>query len=200
MKQISILILLAAILLPSPLEAKTLSLKDYPIVIGCKNIKTWKFVDPKNSSIEDGACLIWPNMKNMMLPSKPQMKLLKEVFKDKAAIITAITIINHESQFNSKAKWCHKWGCDYGLLQIRDVNGGKKMTDKQQMEWFRDRKASQLKKWGNCSHRLKDGQEATLRCVFARHNWVLNGQAKYPTQRYQEWKFYNEYFWDYSFK
>lgn len=40
MKQISILILLAAILLPSPLEAKTLSLKDYPIVIGCKNIKT----------------------------------------------------------------------------------------------------------------------------------------------------------------
>lgn len=185
--------------MPNFANAKTLNLKDYPIVVGCKNVKTGKFVDPKNSSIEDGACLIWPNMKNMLIPSKSQMKLLKEVFNDKAAIITAITLINHESQFNSKAKGCHKGGCDYGLFQIRDVNGGKKMDDKKQMEWFRDRKASQLKKGGNCNHRLKDGQEATLRCVFARHNGVLSGKAAYPTARYQDWKFYNEYFKDYEF-
>lgn len=44
--------------MPSFADAKTLKLKDYPIVVGCKNVKTGKFVDTKNNSIEDGACLI----------------------------------------------------------------------------------------------------------------------------------------------
>lgn len=185
---------------PQHLEAKqSLKLESYPIIIACKNTKTNEFVKPKNKSIEDGGCLIGKNMKNIMLPSKDQMKLMKEVFKDRASIITAITLMNHESQFNPKAKGCHKGGCDYGLFQIRDVNGGKKLTQKEQMEWFRDRKASQLKKWGNCSHRLKEWQEATLRCIFARHHGDLKGSAKYPSDRYNEWKFYNEYFKDYSF-
>ncbi len=183
---------------PQHLEAKqSLKLESYPIIIACKNTKTNEFVKPKNKSVEDGGCLIGKNMKNVLLPSKDQMKLMKEVFKDRDAIITAITLMNHESQFNAKAKGCHKKGCDIGLFQIRDIYGWAKKTQKEQMIWFRDRKAAQIK--GNCSHRVEEWQEATLRCIFARHRGDLSGQAKYPTDRLNDWKFYKEYLKDFSF-
>ena len=171
-------------------------LKDYPIIIACFNQSTWQFVTPRNESVEDGGCLIWPNMKNILLPSKSQMRMLKKVYGDRTSIITAITLINHESQFNHNSKWCHKWGCDYGLLQIRDVNGGKKMTQEQQMQWFKTRKAHQMhnKNWTCSRTTAKGNQENTLRCIFARHNGVLDFYAKYPSDRLREHRFYTKYF------
>ena len=169
-------------------------LKDYPIIIKCFNQDTWEFVNPRNESVEDGGCLIGKNMKNILLPSKHQMREMKAVFGDRASIITAITLINHESQFNPKSKGCHWNGCDYGLLQIRDVNGGKNMTTKQQMEWFKKRKAHQMTV-GTCSRTTAKGnRNNTLRCIFARHNGVLDFYAKYPSDRLREHKFYTEYF------
>lgn len=171
-------------------------LKDFPIIIACFNQSTGEFVAPRNESVEDGGCLIWPNMKNILLPSKSQMRLLKKVYGDRASIITAITLINHESQFNHKSKWCHNGGCDYGLLQIRDVNGGKNMTQEQQMQWLKTRKAHQMyNPKGTCvKTTAKGNQDNTLRCIFARHNGVLDFYAKYPLDRLREHKFYTKYF------
>jgi len=78
--------------------------KDYPIIIACFNQNTGTFHTPKNESVEDGGCLIGKNMKNILLPSKSQMRMLKEVYGDRLSIITAITLINHESQWNHKSK------------------------------------------------------------------------------------------------
>ena len=186
------------LLLTSPINVQaketTVKLKDYPIIIACENIYTGEFKTPKNESVEDNGCALWKGYKNILLPSKAQMKLLKEVYTSKDEIITAMVLINHESQFNKNAKGCHKNGCDYGLLQIRDVNGWKNMTQKEQMEWFKKRKASQLKKGGNCYKRMNESQENGVRCVFARHHWDLSGKNKYPTARYNEWKYYQKYF------
>lgn len=166
--------------------------RDYPILIGCRNQVTGEIKKPLNSSPQDWGCFYGKNWKNLMFPSKSQYKTMQEVYKNRGAIVTALVLINHESQFNSKAKWCHKWWCDYWLLQIRDIYGGAKMSDKQQMEWFKKRKEWQISPQGNCYHRvLQKDKEKLLRCVFARHNGVLSGQAKYPSDRYAEWKFYN---------
>lgn len=173
-------------------EAQKIVPRDYPILVWCRNQVTGEIRNPMNASAQDGGCFYGKNWKNLMFPSKSQMKLLKEVYGNRGAIVTAMTLINHESQFNSKAKWCHKGGCDYWLLQIRDVNGGKNMTDKQQLEWLKNRKAWQISPQGNCYKRvLEKNKEKLLRCVFARHNGVLSGQAKYPSDRYAEWNFYN---------
>lgn len=165
--------------------------KDYPTIIGCINQYTGEIKKPLNQTYS--ACYHWSKgWKNLRFPSKAQLKTMREVFDTRAKLITAMTLINHESQFDSKAKGCHKWWCDYGLLQIRDVNGWKNMTDREQMEWFSKRKAWQLSPKGNCYHRVKEwNRENLLRCVFARHNWVLDWKAKYPSDRYAEWKFYN---------
>lgn len=164
---------------------------DYPIIIGCINQITWEIKKPLNQTY--AACYHWSKgWKNLRFPSKTQLKTMNEVFKSRASIITAMTLINHESQFDSKAKWCHKWWCDYGLFQIRDVNWWKKMSDKQQMEWFKKRKAWQLSSKWNCYQRVLQGShEKVLRCVFARHHWDLKWTAKYPTDRLAEWKFYS---------
>lgn len=122
------------------------------------------------------------------------MKEIKEVFGDRASMITAITLMNHESQFNPRTVGCHKNGCDYGLFQIRDINGGKTMTTKEQMQWFKKRKAHQMSV-GTCSRTTKAGNRNTiLRCIFARHNGVLDFYAKYPSDRLREHEFYTEYF------
>lgn len=166
--------------------------RDYPILIGCRNQATGEIKKPLNSSPQDWGCFYGKNWKNLMFPSKSQYKTMQEVYKNRGAIVTALVLINHESQFNSKAKWCHKWWYDHWLLQIRDIYGGAKMTDKQQMEWFKKRKEWQISPQGNCYHRvLQKDKEKLLRCVFARHNGVLSGQAKYPSDRYAEWNFYN---------
>ena len=197
MKPILILLIILLALNAGKTEAKETSIifKDYPIIIACFNQTTGTFHTPKNESVEDGGCLIGKNMKNILLPSKSQMRLLKEVYGDRLSIITAITLINHESQFNHKSKWCHNGGCDYGLMQIRDVNGGKNMTEKQQMEWFKTRKAHQMHnpRWTCSRTTAKGNQDNTLRCVFARHNGVLDFYAKYPSDRLREHKFYKQY-------
>jgi len=165
--------------------------KDYPIIIGCINQYTGEIKNPLNQTYS--ACYHWTKWwKNLRFPSKKQYETMKIVFNTRAKMVTALTLINHESQFDSKAKWCHKWWCDYGLLQIRDVNWWKNMTDRQQMEWFSNRKAWQLSPKGNCYHRVQEwNRENLLRCVFARHHGDKLGTAKYPSDRYSEWKFYN---------
>lgn len=169
-------------------------LKDYPIIIACYNQNTGEFVEPRNESVEDGGCLIGKNMKNILLPSKSQMRMLKKVYGDRTSIVTAITLINHESQFDKNAKGCHKYGCDYGLFQIRDVNGGKNMTQEQQMEWFKVRKNAQINKGGTCSRTAASGnREKLIRCVFARHNGALDFYSKYPSDRLNERNFYESY-------
>lgn len=173
-------------------ETPKIQARDYPILVWCRNQVTGEIKKPMNSSPQDWGCFYGKNWKNLMFPSKSQMKLLKEVYWSRGGIVTAMTLINHESQFNSKAKWCHKWWCDYWLLQIRDIYGGAKMTNKQQMEWFKKRKEWQISPQGNCYKRvLQKDKEKLLRCVFARHNGALLGTDKYPTDRYAEWKFYN---------
>lgn len=186
---LKILILILAIW-TIPANAKTIP-KDYPIIIGCINQITWEIKKPLNQTFS--ACYHWTKWwKNLRFPSKKQFELMKQVYNTRAKIITAIVLINHESQFDSNAKWCHKFWCDYWIFQIRDINGGKWMTDKKQMEWFRYRKAWQLSTKGNCYNRVLEGnKENLLRCVFARHNGTLSWQSKYPTDRYEEWKFYN---------
>lgn len=164
--------------------------REFPAVIACINQVTWEIRKPLNDS--ESACFHWQNWKNLRFPSRSQLTEMRKVFRDRASLVTAITLINHESQFNSKAKWCHRWGCDYGLFQIRDVNWWKKMTDKQQMEWFYKRKTWQLSSSWNCHHRVVErNHEKILRCIFARHHWDLLWTAQYPTARLQEWKFYN---------
>lgn len=164
--------------------------KDYPIIIGCINQFTGEIKKPLSQ--EYWACYHWSKWwKNLRFPSKEQLKLMKEVYKNRAWMVTAMTLMNHESQFNKDAKWCHKGGCDYSLFQIRDVNGWKTMTQKQQMQWFATRKASQIKAWWNCSQHVKSWQERLLRCIFARHRWDTDGFAKYPSDRLKEWRFYN---------
>lgn len=164
--------------------------KDYPIIIGCINQITGEIRSPLNQTYS--ACYHGSKgWKNLRFPSKKQMELMKKVYDTRAKIVTAMTLMNHESQFDSKAKWCHKWWCDYWLFQIRDSNGWAKMSDLQQMEWFRDRKAWQLSSKWNCYRRIQEwNRENLLRCVFARHHGDLKGTAKYPADRYDEWKFY----------
>lgn len=162
---------------------------DYPIIVGCINQYTWEIRKPLNQTYS--ACYHGTKWwKNLRFPSKTQFKLLREVFKNKRGMVTAMTLINHESQFDPKAKGCHKGWCDIGLFQIRDIYWGGKMTQKQQMEWFRDRKAWQLSVKGNCYQHINSWTERLLRCVFARHRWDTDGYAKYPTERLAEWKFY----------
>jgi hypothetical protein len=48
---------------------------------------------------------------------------------------------------------------------------------------------------GTCSRTTKEwNREKILRCIFARHNGVLDFNAKYPSDRLKEHKFYTEYF------
>lgn len=166
--------------------------KDYPIIIGCINQYTGEIKKSLNQTFS--ACYHGTKgWKNLRFPSKKQFETMKKIYDTRAKMITAMTLINHESQFDSNAKWCHKWWCDYGLFQIRDKNWWKWMTNEQQMKWFRDRKAWQLSPKGNCYRRvLEKNHENLLRCVFARHHWDLKGTAKYPSDRYAEWKFYNQ--------
>lgn len=164
--------------------------KDYPIIIGCINQYTWEIKSPLNQTYS--ACYHWTKWwKNLRFPSKEQLKLMREVYKNRAWIVTAMTLINHESQFDKNAKWCHKGWCDIWLFQIRDIYWGWKMTQKQQMEWFANRKAWQMSEKWNCYQHKDSWQERMLRCVFARHRWDTNGFAKYPSDRLTEWKFYN---------
>lgn len=165
--------------------------KEYPIIIWCINQITWEIRKPLNQTF--AGCYHWSKgWKNLRFPSKEQLRLMKEVYKTRAWVVTAMTLMNHESQFNPKAKGCSKNWCDIWLFQIREVNWGAKMNDKQQMEWFAKRKEWQLSPKWNCYHRVKEwNHEKILKCVFARHNWVLVWTAPYPTKRYEEWKFYN---------
>ena len=77
---------------------------DYPYIIACRNQITGEIKKPINSNTDDGGCFYGKNWKNLMFPSRSQLKDLKSVYIDRQAIITAITLISHESQFDSKAK------------------------------------------------------------------------------------------------
>lgn len=162
--------------------------KEYPMIVWCINQITWEIRKPLNQTF--AGCYHWSKgWKNLRFPSKEQLRLMKEVYKTRAWVITAMTLMNHESQFDSKARWCHKGGCDIWLFQIRDIYWGGKMTQKEQMQWFAKRKASQIA-W-NCSQHVNSWQERLLRCIFARHRGDTDGFAKYPSDRLEEWRFYN---------
>lgn len=164
--------------------------KDHPIIIGCINQYSWEIKKPLNQTYS--ACYYWTKgWKNLRFPNKRQLQDMKSVFKNRAWVVTAMTLINHESQFDSNAKGCSKNGCDWWIFQIREVNWWKKMSDKQQMEWFRNRKNWQLSPQWNCDQHLQSWQQRVLRCIFARHHWDLDWFAKYPSERLQEWRFYN---------
>lgn len=61
------------------------------------------------------------------------------------------------------------------------------------MEWFSNRKAWQLSPKGNCYKRVILGnRENLLKCIYARHRGDRYITDKYPTDRYTEWKFYNQ--------
>lgn len=197
-------ILFLAILLAMPIlvqgKAKPLPFEKYPIVIWCHNPGTREVKKPINKSPQDWACYYGKWWKNILIPSLSQYKDLKTVFKTEWGMLTAMTLISHESQWDSKAKWCSPNGCDYGLLQIRWVNGWAKMNDKQQMEWFKKRKEWQMSPKWNCYQRFLQGnKEKLLRCVFARHHGDLLWTAPYPTERYREWIYINDYFKEYDF-
>lgn len=165
--------------------------KDYPIIIGCINQYTGEIKKPLNQ--EYSACYYWSKWwKNLRFPSKKQYETMKIVYNTRAKMVTAMTLMNHESQFDSKAVGKHKYWKDCWIFQIRDIYWWCKMTDRQQMEWFNKRKEGQLSPKGTCYHRVQEwNREKLLKCVFNRHNGQTNPNSSYAVWRYEEWKFYN---------
>jgi len=114
---------------------------DYNYTIGCINLDTYTLHTPKDSSLL--GCNLGKNYMRIMTPTKNQWKLLMEVFGNKDRVVNVLPILNSESQFNHNTIGYNKFGKDCGVLQIRDVNGGCKMTERQQYEWLKKRIDSQ---------------------------------------------------------
>lgn len=164
---------------------EVITFQEYPTLVKCYDYKTRLMHDPVNNS-----CMIGKTMKNVWLPSASQMRLIKEVFHNRKDMYVPLAIINKESQFDVNARSCNKFACASGIMQITDVNGGKRMDSKEQLQWFKDRKAHQLSV-GTCSKTAKSGNhEKLIRCVFARHFGDLDFYGKYANEGMDMYRFY----------
>lgn len=147
-------------------------LNDYPTLVAC--YKDWTIVKSLNASPE--GCYMGKWWSNVYLPSLSQHKLLTDNFWDN--IYSKMAIINHESQWNSNAVWVHKYWKDCGLLQIRDIYGGCKMNDQQQMDWLKV-KIENSKARPVCK---KYTWEKLIRCVFMKHNGQVRIYKEYDNK------------------
>lgn len=130
---------------------EVITFKEYPTLVACYDYSKKKdnFLPPVK-----GSCMIGRTMKNVYLPSKSQMLLFKEVYKNRSSMYAPLALVNGESQFDEKAHSCNKYACASGIMQVTDANGGRKMTTKQQLQWFADRKQHQITV-GTCSKTAK---------------------------------------------
>jgi len=164
---------------------EVITFKEYPTLVACYDYSKGTFRTPVKWS-----CMIWKTMKNVWLPSASQMRLMKEVFHNRKDLYVPLAIINKESQFDVNARSCNKFACASGIMQVTDANGGKKMDTKEQLQWFKDRKAHQLTV-GTCSKTAKSGNhEKLIRCVFARHFGDLDFYGKYANEGMDMYRFY----------
>lgn len=131
-------------------------------------------------------------MKNVYLPSKSQMVTFKQVFKERSAMYVPLALVNGESQFDPNAKSCNRYACASGIMQVTDRNGGKSMTTKQQLQWFKDRKEHQVTV-GTCSRTARtNNHEMLKRCIFARHFGTLNFHSQYVNEKMDMYEFYRK--------
>lgn len=160
---------------------------EYPRIVACYDYSKGTFHEPKN-----GSCIIGRTMKNVYLPSKSQMVLFKEVYKERSAMYVPLALVNWESQFDEKAHSCNQYACASGIMQVTDANGGKRMTTKQQLQWFADRKQHQITV-GTCSKTAKSWNHDKLkRCVFARHFGTLDFYGQYVNEKMDMYDFYKK--------
>lgn len=161
--------------------------KEHPTLVACYDYSRGTFHTPKNNS-----CLIGRTMKNVYLPSAFQMRLMKEVYKDRKAMYQPLAIINGESQFDINARGCNKHTCASGIMQVADFNGGLFMDTYDQLVWFRDRKEHQITVW-TCSKTARSNNHDLLkRCVFARHFGTLNFHHQYVEEKMDYYNFYKK--------
>lgn len=55
--------------------------------------------------------MIGKTMKNVYIPSKRQMVLMKQVFHNRKDLYVPLALINKESQFDMNARSCNKHAC-----------------------------------------------------------------------------------------
>ena len=142
---------------------------------------------------DQGNCLLGKNWMNIIAPTEDQMKELLKIHGNKAKVINRLPIYNAESGFNNSAVWVHKNGKDCGIIQIRDIYGGCKMTEEQQMKWLETRISKQLSD-GSCKKYKDSSEERKMRCVYARHRWDKSGYAVYPSKLAAMRLFYINYY------
>lgn len=162
-------------------------MKEHPTLVACYDYSRGTFHTPKNDS-----CLMGKTMKNVYLPSKSQMVTFKQVFKERSAMYVPLALVNGESQFDPNAKSCNRYACASGIMQVTDRNGGKSMTTKQQLQWFKDRKEHQVTV-GTCSRTARtNNHEMLKRCIFARHFGTLNFHSQYVNEKMDMYEFYRK--------
>lgn len=169
-------------------QTKTI-IKNYSFTAGCQNLSTLKTQLPKDSSLT--GCHLWKNYMRIMTPTKTQWENIKKIFKDDA--IDVLPIINSESQFNHNARGPNKWWVDCGLLQIRDVYGGCKMTEEEQLKWLKNRIDSQKAKNWTCRSWIGN-KERMIRCIYNRHNGKKIAFNSYDNKLMAQREFYKTLF------
>ena len=167
-------------------KKEVVNLQNKSQVVWCRRDSDNNMRKSRNSGVS--GCFYGEWYKNVKMPSKAHYLLFKEIFPAEEDFLIAITLANWESGFNSEAVGCHKYGCDYWILQIRDSNGWDKMNDKEQLLWLKNRIAVQRS--GICQ---KNSRKEELLCLFARHHGDRSDTASYPLTRYFEFEWYKNY-------
>lgn len=181
----SIAVLSAISLVKAPEKIKV----DTPSkVVACYNQKTGEISKSLNES--STGCHKWNNFSNLRMPSSKQMDLAKKMFKTKENLAIFLAIWNHESQFDSGARGKNKWWWDCWILQIRDINWGCKMSDKQQMEWLKKVLEERRSKAGRCRSYFTEQWRWMTRCIFNRHNGQTKTVNGYSTRLLKYYDFY----------
>jgi len=143
----------------------------------------------------DDGCWIGKNWGGIKFPKETLFNKIKSIYKwDKEKMASMMAIINWESGFNENARWPNKWGVDCGLFQIRDINGGCKMTVDQQMQWAKKKMENDYK---NKCKSWKQGSPERTRCMFSRYNWQTKTWNYYSQRMMKVRQFYLDYFLTY---
>lgn len=104
-----------------------------------------------------------------------------------------LPILNSEAQFNHNTRGKNKWGWDCGILQIRDIYGGCKMTEKEQFQWLKTRTDSQKTAKGTCRSWIGN-EERMIRCIYNRHNGKTKAYNSYDNKLIAQRNFYISFY------
>lgn len=162
--------------------------KEYNYTVWCINLENYQDVrSPKDSSLH--WCDYGRKWMRIMSPTKKQYDILIKTFWNKDNVIDVLPIINSESQFNHATRWKNKWWWDCGILQIRDVYGGCKMTVQEQFQWLKTRTDSQKTTKWTCQSWIGN-KERMIRCIYNRHNGKLKAYNSYDNKLMAQRKYY----------